>query len=131
MVAGAFEGGWIAKIAWLGVAVSPASYRARRRFAECNSCGSLYGEQPEVWGVCATAEQASGMESWDASGQPIMQLRVVLCHMSPLIWRRLLVSRETNLAQLPHVLQVGVAKTRASIASISAAASTESRQHAA
>ena len=35
----------------------------------------------------------------------IYQLRVVLCGVSPMIWRRLLVRSDTNLAQLHQVLQ--------------------------
>ncbi len=36
----------------------------------------------------------------------LYQLRVVLCGVSPLIWRRLLVSSETSLAELHEVLQI-------------------------
>ncbi|RZL91455.1 MAG: hypothetical protein EOP82_12790 [Variovorax sp.] len=46
------------------------------------------------------------MEPGAASAQPILQFRVVLRHISPLIWRRLFVCRETNIAQLHHILHV-------------------------
>ncbi|MBV9224754.1 MAG: hypothetical protein JOY85_12030 [Acidobacteriaceae bacterium] len=36
----------------------------------------------------------------------IYQLRLVLAGISPMIWRRLLVSSETTIAQLHHYLQV-------------------------
>jgi hypothetical protein len=35
----------------------------------------------------------------------IYQLRVVLCGVSPLVWRRLLVASETSLAKLHEILQ--------------------------
>lgn len=40
------------------------------------------------------------------SWQTVLQLRVVLRHISPLIWRRLLVRSDTSIAQLHQVLQV-------------------------
>ena len=39
----------------------------------------------------------------------IYQLRVVLCGVSPLVWRRLLVSSETPLAELHEILQLAFA----------------------
>jgi hypothetical protein len=39
------------------------------------------------------------------SSPAIYQLRVVLCGVSPLVWRRLLVSSETSLAELHAILQ--------------------------
>lgn len=41
-----------------------------------------------------------------ASTPAIYQLRVVLCGVSPLIWRRLLVSSESSIAELHEVLQI-------------------------
>src|SRR5689334_3925338 len=39
------------------------------------------------------------------SSPAIYQLRVVLCGVSPLVWRQLLVSSETSLAELHDILQ--------------------------
>jgi Plasmid pRiA4b ORF-3-like protein len=39
------------------------------------------------------------------SSTAIYQLRVVLCGVSPLVWRRLLVASETSLAELHEILQ--------------------------
>jgi hypothetical protein len=39
------------------------------------------------------------------SSTAIYQLRVVLCGVSPLVWRRLLVLNETSLAELHGILQ--------------------------
>src|SRR5713101_7120025 len=39
------------------------------------------------------------------SSTAIYQLRVVLCGVSPLVWRRLLVLKETTLAELHGILQ--------------------------
>ena len=40
-----------------------------------------------------------------ASSPAIYQLRIVLCGVSPLVWRRLLVASDTNLAELHEILQ--------------------------
>ena len=40
------------------------------------------------------------------SSTGIYQLRVVLCGVSPLVWRRLLVASETSLAELHEILQI-------------------------
>jgi hypothetical protein len=40
-----------------------------------------------------------------ASSPAIYQLRVVLCGVSPLVWRRLLLASDTSLAQLREILQ--------------------------
>ena len=36
----------------------------------------------------------------------LYQLRVVLCDVSPLVWRRLLIASETSIAQLHEILQL-------------------------
>jgi hypothetical protein len=41
----------------------------------------------------------------EPSSPAIYQLRVVLCGVSPLVWRRLLVISETSLAELHEILQ--------------------------
>jgi hypothetical protein len=43
--------------------------------------------------------------AWLNSSPAIYQLRVVLCGVSPLVWRRLLVISETSLAELHEILQ--------------------------
>ena len=45
------------------------------------------------------------MAESSASSIAIYQLRVVLCGVSPLVWRRLLVISETSLAELHEILQ--------------------------
>ena len=45
------------------------------------------------------------MSEPSVSSIAIYQLRVVLCGVSPLVWRRLLVVRATGLAELHDVLQ--------------------------
>lgn len=39
---------------------------------------------------------------------PIYQLKVVLCHVTPMIWRRLLVSSTTTIADLHAILQIAM-----------------------
>jgi Plasmid pRiA4b ORF-3-like protein len=36
----------------------------------------------------------------------LYQLRVVLCDVSPLVWRRLLIASETSVAELHEILQL-------------------------
>ena len=43
--------------------------------------------------------------AWLNSSPEIYQPRVVLCGVSPLVWRRLLVISETSLAELHEILQ--------------------------
>ena len=43
--------------------------------------------------------------AWLNSSPAIYQPRVVLCGVSPLVWRRLLVISETSLAELHEILQ--------------------------
>jgi len=45
------------------------------------------------------------MPEASVSSLAIYQLRVVLCGVSPLVWRRLLVASETSLAELHEILQ--------------------------
>jgi hypothetical protein len=45
------------------------------------------------------------MAESSASSIAIYQLRVALCGVSPLVWRRLLVISETSLAELHEILQ--------------------------
>jgi hypothetical protein len=46
-----------------------------------------------------------GMSEPSVSSLAIYQLRVVLCGVSPLVWRRLLVVSKTRLAELHEILQ--------------------------
>ena len=45
------------------------------------------------------------MSEPSVSSLAIYQLRVVLCGVSPLVWRRLLVVNETSLGELHEILQ--------------------------
>ena len=45
------------------------------------------------------------MSETSVSSLAIYQLRVVLCGVSPLVWRRLLVVNETSLGELHKILQ--------------------------
>jgi Plasmid pRiA4b ORF-3-like protein len=47
----------------------------------------------------------SGMSEPSLSSITIYQLRVVLCGVSPLVWRRLLVASDTTIAELHEILQ--------------------------
>src|SRR3954451_8024811 len=49
------------------------------------------------------------MAETSASSLAIYQLRVVLCGVSPLVWRRLLVASDTSLAELHAILQYAFA----------------------
>ncbi|CAN7773243.1 plasmid pRiA4b ORF-3 family protein [Variovorax sp. LjRoot175] len=46
------------------------------------------------------------METGVSSGPEVLQLRVVLRSISPLIWRRLLVRSDTSIARLHQILQI-------------------------
>ncbi len=46
------------------------------------------------------------MAELSVSSPEIYQFRIVLCAVSPLVWRRLLVSSQTSLAELHYALQV-------------------------
>ena len=46
-----------------------------------------------------------GMSERSVSSITIYQLRVVLCGVSPLVWRRLLVESDTSIAELHEILQ--------------------------
>ena len=46
-----------------------------------------------------------GMSEPSLSSITIYQLRVVLCGVSPLVWRRLLVASDTTIAELHEILQ--------------------------
>ena len=45
----------------------------------------------------------------------VYQLKVVLREISPLIWRRLLVSADTSIADLHHILQLALGWTNSHI----------------
>ena len=49
------------------------------------------------------------MSEPSVSSLAMYQLRVVLCGVSPLVWRRLLVISETSLAELHEILQTAFA----------------------
>jgi hypothetical protein len=46
------------------------------------------------------------MAELSVASPAIHQLRVVLCGVSPLVWRRLLVTSDTSLAELHDALQI-------------------------
>ena len=46
------------------------------------------------------------METGASSGREVLQLRVVLRDISPLIWRRLLLRGDTSIARLHQILQI-------------------------
>src|ERR1035437_10158684 len=46
------------------------------------------------------------MAELSVSSSEIYQFRIVLCGVSPLVWRRLLIASETSVAQLHDILQL-------------------------
>jgi hypothetical protein len=70
-----------------------------RQYGERESFGGQAADRTCKFWVNARMAESS------ASSIAIYQLRVVLCGVSPLVWRRLLVISETSLAELHEILQ--------------------------
>jgi hypothetical protein len=83
----------------------PRTSASRFGFAVEKESGRFRGVKFKAIREGGAVGNLPGMSGPSLSSITIYQLRVVLCGVSPLVWRRLLVASDTSIAQLHEILQ--------------------------